>query len=93
MPKQSPRDPVRAVTEKILDRITADAAFRRQVVANPEKALAAAGFDAELQKLRSSTSAQAKKCKPAVTCVKITCNATCKAVTCGKQAVTDVIKK
>lgn len=38
----------RAVVEKVLDRLASDPAFREQLMENPDRALAEAGFQREL---------------------------------------------
>ena len=64
---------LRAVGKKVLDRVASDPAFRKQLLANPDRALADAGFEKELQAIQPS--ANVADCK--TTCGYRSCTRTC----------------
>jgi hypothetical protein len=90
MAEANAKQAVRAIAQKIYERIATDSTFRKQVIANPDKALATSGFEKELIRTTGAKSLAAIKCGPH-TCLR-TCNATCKRVTCPN-GITEVVKK
>lgn len=74
---QSPNPAYRAVTQKVLDRVANDPAFRRQLQDDPERALADAGFLAELQAIQVPV---ASECT--TTCGYRSCSFSCVGHTC-----------
>ena len=66
----------RAIGKRILDRMAEDAAFRKQLLDDPQRALVAAGFEAEIERLDWPTSGAAvDDCT--TTCGYRSCTRTC----------------
>ena len=73
--RQSAEQQFRAVAKKILARVARDPAFRKQVLDDPSRALAAAGFDKDLQGIQWPARGIAIDCK--TTCGYRSCTQTC----------------
>jgi hypothetical protein len=73
--RKSPEQQFRAVAKKILDRVARDPAFRKQILDDPSRALATAGFEKELQGIRWPAIGAAITCK--TTCGYRSCTQTC----------------
>jgi len=65
----------RAVAKKILDRVASDPKFRKQLLDDPNHALAAAGFEKELQAIQWPATGAAVDCT--TTCGYRSCTLTC----------------
>jgi hypothetical protein len=65
----------RAVAKKILDRVARDPAFRKQLLDDPSRALAAAGFEQQLDNIQWPATGAAVDCK--TTCGYRSCTQTC----------------
>jgi hypothetical protein len=74
----------RAVAQKVLDRLASDPAFRKQLMENPDRALAEAGFQKELDAIAvpiaddCTTTCGYRSCS--FSCVGHTCNISCRNV-------------
>jgi hypothetical protein len=74
----------RAVVEKVLDRLASDPAFRKQLMENPDRALAEAGFQRELDAIAEpiaaacTTTCGYRSCS--FSCVGNTCSVSCRNV-------------
>jgi hypothetical protein len=55
MGELDPEQRIRAVMEKVIDRIASDPAFRQKLIEDSEVALSAAGMDKEVEELRALT--------------------------------------
>jgi hypothetical protein len=55
MGELDPEQRVRAVMEKVIDRIASDPAFRRKLIEDSQIALSAVGMDKEVEELRALT--------------------------------------
>jgi hypothetical protein len=74
--RRSAAQQFRAVADKVVARIARDPAFRKQLLDDPSRALAAAGFEAELQAIAwPTTGAAVDDCK--TTCGYRSCTRTC----------------
>lgn len=67
----------RAVTKKVLDRIVNDPTFRKQLLDDPEQALADAGFVKELEAIQVPVAAECR-----TTCGYRSCTFSCVGNTC-----------
>ena len=65
----------RAVANKVVARIARDPSFRKQLLDNPSRALAAAGFQAQLEAIQWPVVGAAVDCK--TTCGYRSCTQTC----------------
>ena len=79
MPKSKPTSKAavqfRAIGKKVLDRIARDPAFRKQLLEDPARALAEAGFEQELEAIDWPATGVASDCK--TTCGYRSCTRTC----------------
>jgi hypothetical protein len=73
--RQSAERQFRAVAKKILDRVARDPAFRKQILDDPSRALAAAGFERQLDSIQWPATGAAVDCK--TTCGYRSCTRTC----------------
>ena len=73
--RQSAEQQFRAVAKKIFDRVARDPAFRKQILDDPSRALAAAGFEAQIQAIPWPATGAAVDCK--TTCGYRSCTQTC----------------
>lgn len=73
--RKSAEQQFRAVASKILARVARDPAFRKQLLDDPSRALATAGFERELQGIRWPANRAAVECK--TTCGYRSCTQTC----------------
>ena len=73
--RQSAEQQFRAVARKVLARVARDPAFRKELLDNPSRALAAAGFEAQIEAIQWPTTGVAVDCK--TTCGYRSCTRTC----------------